>query len=220
MKLEFYGIANKSGLYRIVNLTNGRVYYGSAARLKRRAYSHRNDLNANRHANAFLQRDYNKCGSDAFIFEAIEVVDGNRKERLSKEQNLLDLYFDNGNKCYNLCPIAGSREGSRNVKPYNPVTDGRAKSRTPDVIRTVSVKNKIVWNSSHKKAEARKNAYKRWEQYSANITVTHIQTGETVVITGSLRSWCEGRGLSYKAFQQMTSGRQRTSKLWTLVADT
>lgn len=219
MKLEFHGNANNSGLYQIVNLVNGRVYYGSTARLKKRAYEHRNDLAANKHANIFLQRDYNKCGSSAFIFEATEVVRGGKKIRLEKEQAFLDLHFDGGLKCYNLCPIAGSREGSKNIKPYNPTTDGRATSRTRQVRAIVSRKNKLTWNTPEKKEEARRNAFKRWNKHSANITVVNIQTGETVTIVGSLRAWCKERRLSYKAFQQMTSGRQRSSKSWTLAVD-
>jgi len=216
MKIFLHGYANKRGIYKITNTKNGRYYYGSASRLKERAYSHRDDLRRNRHANLFLQRDYNKCGEDAFIFEAIETVDGAREEQLAKEQAYLDKFFDGGNECYNLCPKAESREGSKNVRPFNPETDGRVTSRTPEVCAIVSKKNKKTWNTPKKKEEALKNAQKRWDNHSADVTVTNKKTGETVTIEGSVRSWCQERNLSYKSFHLMLKGKTKSSGGWFL----
>src|SRR5690606_869675 len=170
----------------------------------------------NRHANLYLQRDYNKCGDNAFIFEVIETVAGTREDQIKKEQEYLDKFFDGGKVCYNLCPMADSREGSKNIRPYNPETDGRHTSRTPEVCALVSEKNKKTWNTPEKKKEASQNAHKRWDKHSAGVTVTNKETGETTTIEGSVRAWCEARNLSYKSFHLMLKGKTKSSSGWFL----
>ena len=216
MKVLLFGKGGKRGIYKITNINNGRIYFGSTSRLRKRAYEHEKSLKKNKHMNIFLQNDYNKCGSDAFVFTVVETIEGDKNDLLKREQHFLDMFYDKQKRCYNLCPTAGSREGAKNIRPYNPETDGRHTSRTPEIRAIVSKKNKKAWNTSEKKEEARQNACKRWNKHSANITVVNIQTGETVTIVGSLRAWCKERGLSYKAFQQMTSRKQSSSAGWTL----
>ncbi len=104
----------KSGIYTITNKLNGRIYVGSAKKFKDRWRSHRYSLRNNKHCNRFLQADYNKCGSEAFLFKIIELTDGKSKEeRLLIEEKWIEQYYDSGNKCYNLCIRAISREGCR-----------------------------------------------------------------------------------------------------------
>jgi group I intron endonuclease len=216
MKLFLHKKSNKRGIYKILNTSNGRAYYGSATRIKTRGYAHRKDLQENKHANLFLQNDYNKCGANAFIFEAVEVVKGNKEKLLKREQDFLDQFYDNQKQCYNICPIAGSREGSKNARPYDPETDGRAKPKPEEWIKTVSEKNKKTWSKPGRKKEASKHAQKRWDKHSADITVTHKETNETVTIEGSVRAFCEGRSISYKAFHLMVQGKTKSSGGWFL----
>jgi len=49
-----------------------------------------------------LQADYNKCGSDAFFFEVVEVIAGTKEDRVLAEQKLINSFLDKENK---LCPI-------------------------------------------------------------------------------------------------------------------
>ncbi len=108
-KVEKYLL--NSGIYKITNKLNGRVYVGSAKKFKDRLDSHRYCLRNNKHRNRFLQADYNKCGSESFLFKIIELTDGKSKEeRLLIEEKWIEQYYDSGNKCYNLCKRAISRE--------------------------------------------------------------------------------------------------------------
>lgn len=112
MLAEYNGNSRKSGIYCIKNTVNGRVYFGSAKILKQRFAQHEIALKRNKHANRFLQSDFNKCGTDAFLFVVVEVVEGERQQRLEREQFYLSKWHDRGKRCYNIRHEAASREGA------------------------------------------------------------------------------------------------------------
>lgn len=62
----------ESGIYKITNILDGKIYIGCASNLKHRQRHHFSDLKYNIHRNIHLQRAYNKYGSHNFIFEIIE----------------------------------------------------------------------------------------------------------------------------------------------------
>ena len=80
MEYKYEGYSFKSGIYKIINKFNGRIYIGSAKRFIERWKSHTSSLRTQKHSNKFLQADFNKCGEDAFVFEVVEVTDGKTKE--------------------------------------------------------------------------------------------------------------------------------------------
>lgn len=77
-----------SGIYKITNIVNGKVYIGSSKNLLLRERKHFNDLGKGVHHSANLQYDYKKYGAINFKFEIIELVEiGNLFE---VEQRYLD----------------------------------------------------------------------------------------------------------------------------------
>ena len=103
----------KSGIYKITNKLNGRFYIGSCKCFKKRWYQHKRELENKNHKNQFFQHDFNKCGSDAFTFEVIEIIEGkNRQLRLDVEQKFLDQYWDGCKQCYNMSKWAINHGGS------------------------------------------------------------------------------------------------------------
>ena len=60
------------GIYKIINLTNNKVYIGSSTFIQSRLRLHKSHLNRNIHANKHLQSSYNKYGKDNFQFIIIE----------------------------------------------------------------------------------------------------------------------------------------------------
>jgi group I intron endonuclease len=221
MKFIFFDKANFGGVYKLTNIQNGRIYIGSTSRFKDRARAHSNDLIANRHLNKFMQNDFNKCGTDAFLFEVIEVVEGNKEQRLAKEQVYIDRFYDNQKNCYNLAKEAkDTRGGTRNKKQIDPLTDGRCKPFSEERLEKHSKKLKETWQDPELKDLGKQNAMKRWNKHSANIKVRNIQTGEEVLITGSIRQWCKDVGVSYKAFHQLVKGKLNKSGGWALAIET
>jgi group I intron endonuclease len=117
MLFDYQGNSLKSGVYKLTNLSNNRIYIGSAKGFKQRWYQHHYALKNNKHSNGFLQADYNKCGTEAFVFEVLEVTSGDRQERLLLEEKYISQFYDKGQSCYNLCRKAVSREGCRSKNP-------------------------------------------------------------------------------------------------------
>lgn len=90
MKKKYYGNSKKGGVYKITNLKNGKVYIGSAKCFQVRASQHVSSLKRGKHQNRHLQASWDKHGVDAFLFEVVEVVNGNKGERFKVEQNFID----------------------------------------------------------------------------------------------------------------------------------
>lgn len=63
---------NICGIYKIVNITNSKVYIGQSNNIKKRWTEHRSALNNNRHVNVHLQNAWNKYGENNFEFVIIE----------------------------------------------------------------------------------------------------------------------------------------------------
>jgi group I intron endonuclease len=108
----------RSGIYKISNITNGKIYIGSAVNIYHRINCHIRDLKKNENSK-FLQRAWNKYQHEGFQFEVLEFC--NEEDCIKREQHYLDTVlfaqeYISSNKSdkrfrrlgYNICPIAGS----------------------------------------------------------------------------------------------------------------
>lgn len=89
-----------TGVYKITNKLNNKVYYGSATESFRDRWGdHKSKLRLNKHPCRHLQSAYNLYGADAFEYSIVLVCE----PELAKynEQIYLDKYWDNGIDCYN-----------------------------------------------------------------------------------------------------------------------
>ena len=102
----------KTGIYKIVNQINGKIYVGSALDMLDRWNRHKNQLKSKKHHSKKLQRSYNKHGADNFKYETIEECE--KDKLIEKEQYYIDL-FDSYNNGYNCCPKAGSPLGVKHT---------------------------------------------------------------------------------------------------------
>jgi group I intron endonuclease len=105
-----------SGVYKITNVVNGKVYVGSSAReLLRRIRGHLKDLNSGKHRNRHLQSAWNKYGKSKFVFSILERCAPN--DCLTREQCWINLLKSSDQRYgYNLCPTAGSMYGYRHTE--------------------------------------------------------------------------------------------------------
>lgn len=108
-------VYEKSGIYKIINLTNNKVYIGSAIDISHRFACHKYDLKNNRHHSNHLQKAYNKYGLENFKFEILFYCD--EKLLISNEQNQIDLYKSYLREFgYNINPKAENSLGIKHTK--------------------------------------------------------------------------------------------------------
>jgi group I intron endonuclease len=101
----------KSGIYRITNKINNKIYIGSAYNLSNRFSTHKYSLKNNKHKNPHLQSAWNLYGEKEFIFEILEIVEDKTKI-IEREQYYLDLYNPCDNSIgYNIAKKAGNTAG-------------------------------------------------------------------------------------------------------------
>lgn len=100
-------LKNKSGIYQIRNLQDGKLYIGSTLDFKTRKNKHLNDLKQKIHVNSHLQNAYNLYGQESFVFEIIEFIK-NKDKLLEYEQYWIDRFnVYNSKYGYNISKKAG-----------------------------------------------------------------------------------------------------------------
>lgn len=97
----------KCGVYVIEQIGCQKYYIGSSKSIRSRWHQHRMSLKQGKHHSPYLQNAWTKYGEEAFEFWVVEEC--NRDELLIREQE----YIDTLNPVFNVCPKAGSREGSK-----------------------------------------------------------------------------------------------------------
>jgi len=101
-----------AGIYCIRNIVSGRVYVGSAVKIKDRWRLHRSRLNRGKHHSVLLQRSWTKHGSEAFSFEVIENVPA--EQLIAREQFWIEsIDACNPQTGFNVAPKAGSSLGRK-----------------------------------------------------------------------------------------------------------
>jgi group I intron endonuclease len=91
-------LKNITGIYKIVNKINNKIYVGQAFNLYDRwKYGHIWSLKNNRHSNIHLQKSYNKYGEDNFYFEIIEEC---TLEELNEKEIYWISYFKSSIRLY------------------------------------------------------------------------------------------------------------------------
>lgn len=115
----------ESGVYKIVNTKNNKVYIGSTNSFKRRKNNHFSQLRNNKHINKYLQMDFNKFGEDIFLFEIIKKCE--LDELIEQEQYYINIYEScNSKRGYNIEPNAGSSLGiKRSDETRNRISEVR-----------------------------------------------------------------------------------------------
>lgn len=97
----------RSGIYEIVNLTNGAKYVGSTVDFVKRRNEHICKLRKRKHPNRFLQSAWNKYGSVSFAFRRLIIC--SKEHLLFFEQRAFDVIRPE----YNLCQVAGNTLGRK-----------------------------------------------------------------------------------------------------------
>ena len=90
-------IKNTSGVYRITNTENGKRYYGSSKKLRKRWNDHKSMMRRGEHGNPGIKEDVAIHGEAAFDFQVLCYCKPEERKRL--EGVLIDQNY--GKDCYN-----------------------------------------------------------------------------------------------------------------------
>lgn len=85
-----------SGIYSIINKTNGKKYIGSSMDVNRRVKRHLYDLKRGKHHNAYLQRSYDKHGKESFEFIILEETENLFERELFWIENIGGILYNIG----------------------------------------------------------------------------------------------------------------------------
>jgi group I intron endonuclease len=101
----------QAGVYKIVNIIDGKVYVGGTSNLYNRKYGHWGALRRGEHHSDRLQKAYNIYGKSAFSFEVIQTL-GLESDIKKVEQKYIDEY-KSYDSCYgyNIAPLSDSTKG-------------------------------------------------------------------------------------------------------------
>jgi group I intron endonuclease len=143
-------MSKKTGIYKIENTINNKIYIGSAVDVLNRFATHRYKLKNNKHINGKLQNAWNKYGESCFIFYLLELCE--REELINKEQ----IYIDKLNPFYNISKFATSGLGNKYFL---------GKKHTEETKRKISVihKGKKISNE-HKEIIGKTNKGKKFSE--------------------------------------------------------
>lgn len=134
-----------SGIYKITNASNNKIYIGSAVDVHNRFATHKKDLKRNQHHNTHIQAAWNKYGESSFVFEIIEIV-SDVNDLIYREQVYLDSFKPYDRLIgYNKQKIAGSSLGvfpSEETKKKQSIA---AKARTDRVYGEDHPCAKLTW---------------------------------------------------------------------------
>lgn len=134
----------KSGIYSIFNTQANKQYVGSAVNINKRWNGHRAALRLGKHHSNYLQKAWNKSGSENFKFQILAECP---KEYLLKMEQ---WFIDNLNPEYNISMTAGSPLGYKHTELAK---------------RKISLHLTGRKNSDETKKKRAESMKKNWEEY-------------------------------------------------------
>jgi group I intron endonuclease len=173
--------SKKTGVYKITNLKNNKIYIGSSTStkdgFKDRIKTHIRLLDRGEHYNKHLQSAWVKYGSQMFKFEILEELTGKLKI-LEREQYYIDVLDATNPKIgYNKAKIAGSILGYKHTEASKLKMSESAKLHSKAISERMKIycKNRIISETTKKKISERLTGIKRNNSFKEKMRI--IQTG-------------------------------------------
>ena len=214
---------DKSGIYIIENIINGKSYVGSAEKLDRRFKAHFNKLKCNKHENQRLQNAFNKYGVNSFEFRPIFIVE-NTEDLIYYEQKFINELKPE----YNICLVAGNTLGfkhSQESKDKMPkAVTGRKLSpeRCAQMSEIMKLRHKNnpfseetrlkLSNSQKGKPKSSEHLEKIWENRRKNGTDKHTEESKLKISQGLNRN--PNLSEAHKGQIPWNKGKQNVQIAW------
>lgn len=156
-----------SGIYRIVNTTNGKSYIGSSVNMANRWRQHRQLLRLGKHHSQHLQNAWKKYGESSFRFDIVETTN----DLISREQWHIDNFRPeyNANVIVSSSFMLGKRHDEQTklkMKTNNRSGDPSVREKISNTIRKSFEMGRIVRHSLATRALMAKKASGRIQSVS------------------------------------------------------
>lgn len=194
------------GIYEIVNTVNGKRYVGQALNIEKRWSYHRQDLSRGDHHSRYLQRAWNKYGSDAFAFRVILECD--MDDLNNYEQSEIDKKSE-----YNVSKTAGSPKGTKHSKETIEKHRIRMMSAWETEPSFVALRSPEMRRKRGAAISQAKSSVKNYNEDETIYNLVHEYHGE-IHITQK-RFWKE-YGLNRGSVNNLLKGRKPSLHGWTL----
>jgi group I intron endonuclease len=163
-----------AGIYKIINLIDGKIYIGQTVNYRKRATSHRARLRNGKHHNEHLQRAFNKYGENAF---KVELVKQCKVEELDELEQYYIKKFDscNHSKGYNMMHGGQKyREFTKEVRQkMSEAGKGRVFTKEHRKRISLAQKGKVISQKSIEKSIATKRKNKEhWGEKNPNALIS------------------------------------------------
>lgn len=180
-----------SGIYKIENKINGKLYIGSAVNIEARWRGHRCDLEKGKHHSSILQRAWRKYGSEAFSFVSLMVCA--KEDLIFYEQRALDVMLPS----YNICRVAGSSLGCK----------------MPDSMKE-KMSNRVISAETREKlrAAALGNTYRRGKKTPADVVEVIAKAKTGVPLTEEHKNKIREANLGHSVSQEVRDAISKAQK--------
>ena len=203
-----------AGVYKILNVANGKIYIGSAYDFISRKSHHFCDLRKNKHRNKHLQNAYNKYGESSLLFIPMIICD--RNNTLMYEQRALDIMKPE----YNNCPTAGNCAGTVRTEEQklhlSRMNSGR---KLPKNKKWQDNLNKsLKGRSMPKLSEAHKAKIGSFAKKNNSKTYGGLVSPDGIVykFVHNLNDFCRKHSLNQAAMWRLYNNRAKSHKGWKL----
>lgn len=196
-------------IYTITNKITGEVYVGQTVNVGKRFYLHRRTLREDRHCNPYLQRSYNKYGSEAFAYLIVEECDNYDIANIIEDRRITELRA-NRIQVYNL--RQGGRNGKLSEEHKRKIGDAnRGKKHTVEARRKMSAwqKGRKQSKETIRKRVAARSWYKPTPKHRQKMS--KIMTGKTW--SEESKAKIKGRTITEEAKAKMSAAKK--GKPWT-----
>lgn len=204
---EYRGV---SGVYKIENRADGKVYIGSAVDIGKRWSVHLHLLRGGKHHSNHLQSAWNKYGQEVFGFFIIEFVE-DKSTLITREQYWLDFYHSANDRLgYNICPTAGSQLGfTHSVETREKISavqrGGKRGPLTDEHKACVAAAHRGVLLTKEHKSKLSAAHSKNWFIISPE--------GEQFEVH-NLKQFCKDNNLDQGNMHKVAQGKCKYSKGW------
>lgn len=166
----------QSGVYEILNTSNGKRYVGSAVSLPRRWLEHRSLLRKGKHHSRILQRAWGKYGEQAFEFSPLLVCA--KTDLIFYEQRAMDTLRPE----YNIAPTAGNCLGVKHSAETRARMSAanKGKKLPPEVVEKIAAANIGKKRSSEFKTAQSARATGRTHSDETKAKLSAINSGKAI----------------------------------------